>query len=232
MEELLRRATAALHAQDGKTALSLANTILDQDETCWEAWLVAMQSFQLFLPIEQYQAENELQCAKYAIRFAPKEKKHAVRMQVYEFLMTKVTEVLRRDAEVLADGRELIGFYQRTVYFDASGAAEKTAQYDQPVYHAVVNSFDYCTALFDGIPGSAVRRSAKLNRLAADTACQWQKTYSCLAMRIGLYHREMPPEMIRHGLSVYARFLRDVRDAESIIARPVAFNTTQEKQHL
>lgn len=230
MEDLIRQAEAALHAQDGKAALALADEMLARDETCCRAWLIALQSFQLFLPIEQYDPANEINCAKYAIRFAPREEKGAVRKQVYAFLLGKVIEVLARDAEVLSDGRELIGFYQRTVYFDASGAAEKTREHDRATFDAVNRSFAYCVALFESIPATAIRRSAPLNRKAEEAAAQWQKTYSYLALRIGLYHREMTPDAIRYGLRIYGRFLRDVRNAEAIIAKPVPFNTTGEDQ--
>ena len=40
--------------------MDLADRILDQDETCVTAWLIAMKSFQLILPIQAYKAENEL----------------------------------------------------------------------------------------------------------------------------------------------------------------------------
>lgn len=230
MNELLARAREALLRQDGRTALTLADQALEQDETCSEAWLIAMQSFQLFLPIDAYEPENELRCARYAIRFAPKAQKAAVRRQVYPFLLGKVLEVLRRDAQVLSDGRELVSFYQKTAYFDASGAAEKARLHDQPVIQAVQRSFAYCEALFAAVPPSAIRRSRRLNDMAAQIADQWQKTYSFYAMRMGMVRCEMTPEGIRDGLRQYALYLRAVRGAEEIIRRPVPFNTIGEDQ--
>ena len=73
MNDLLIRASEALHQQDGKAALEWADKALEQDEGCFEAWLIAMQSFQLFLPIDSYDPDNEVSCARYAIRFAPAE---------------------------------------------------------------------------------------------------------------------------------------------------------------
>lgn len=230
MNKLLAGAREALLRQDGKTALDLADKALEQDETCFEAWLIAMQSFQLFLPIDAYAPENELGCARYAIRFAPKEQKSRVRTQVYTFLLGKVLEVLRRDAQVLSDGRELVGFYQRTVYFDAGGAAEKARLHDQPVMQAVQKSFSYCEALFAAVPPSAIRRSRRLNDMAAGIADQWQQTYSFYAMRMGMVRYEMTREGIQDGLKKYAFYLRSVRSAEEIIRKTVPFNTTGEDQ--
>lgn len=230
MDEMLRQAQEALRRKDGKTALAIADQILEHDETCSQAWLIAMQCFQLIYPIEQYDAQNELNCARYAIRFASKEKKYGVRKRVYLFLMDKILDVLCRDADVLADARELLSFYQRTAYFDARGAAEKTRAHDKDVMDAVLRSFSYCAQLFDFIPDSAVRGNAQLNRKAAEIAQQWQKTYSLVAMRVGLYHCEMPAGDIREALRTYARYLRAVRDKEEIMKAPVPFNTIGEDQ--
>ena len=87
MDDKLRHAKDALRQKDGKTALEIAYQILEQDETCCEAWFIAMQCFQLIVPIDEYNPENELTCARYAIRYAPKEKKYLMRKQVYLFLM-------------------------------------------------------------------------------------------------------------------------------------------------
>ena len=230
MNDLLIRASEALHQQDGKAALEWADKALEQDETRFEAWLIAMQSFQLFLPIDAYDSQNELNCARYAIRFAPKAEKSRVRRQVYTFLLGKVLEVLRRDAEVLSDGRELVSFYQRTAYFDASGASEKARLHDKPVMEAVEKSFAYCKALFAAVPASAIRRSRALNDQASAIAAQWQMTYSYYAMRMGMVSCTMTSEGIQDGLRVYAQFLSPVKGAEEIISKTVPFNTLGEDQ--
>jgi hypothetical protein len=187
--------------------MELADQILAQDETCSEAWLIAMKCFQLLYPIEQYNAENELTCARYAIRFAPKERKYAVRKQVYSFLLTKVHEVLARDAEVLGDGRSILSFYQRTVYFDATHAGARTME-----------------ELFEAIPGSAIAKNAQLNAAAAEVAHQWQRTYSYLEMRYEMYHTTLSRSAVEDGLRQYARFLRNVKGRETLLATPVPFN--------
>lgn len=227
---MLRQAEEALRRGDGQSALRLADQALEQDEQNWEAWYIAMQCFQLIYPIEDCDAANELECARYAIRFAPKEKKYRVRKQVYTFLMDKILGVLQRSAEVLADGRELLNEYQRQAYFDASAASQKAREMDVPVLSAVQHSFTYCQALFEAIPDSAIRRNAALNAKAAEVAQQWQKTVSCLAMRIGLYRCQMSRENVQDALRVYGRYLRAVRDKEAIMQRTVAFNTLQEPQ--
>lgn len=224
MEELLQQAQEALRRKEGKTAMELADQILDQDETCVTAWLIAMKSFQLILPIQAYQAENELECARYAIRFAGKEAKYAVRMEVYTFFMNKILTVLQRDEEVLADGRAIVSFYQRVSYFDATHAAQKTLEEDRPVTEAVRGTFDYCSQLFDFIPDSAIRKSAKLNKLAAEVARQWQRTYSRLEMRYELCHTRMTAEAVEYGLRRYGRYLRAVKGREELIRVPVSFN--------
>ncbi|MBQ8161107.1 MAG: hypothetical protein IJ083_10185, partial [Clostridia bacterium] len=155
-----------------------------------------------------------------------------MRKNVYSFLMTKILDVLERDAEVLADGRALIGFYQRTVYFDAAGAAEKTRLQDEPIMNAVTKSFAYCEALFDFIPDSFLRRNRVLNSKAAEIARQWQTTYSYLAMRVGLYHMELTPEQIHDGLARYARYLRAVDNREAMMQEIAPYNTIHEDQSL
>ena len=230
MDDLLQKAQEALYRKDGRAALDFVRQLLDREERNSQAWFVAMQCFQLIYPIEQYDASNELTCAKYAIRFAAKENRYHLRKSIYSFFMTKILEVLRRDAEVLSDGRELIGFYQRTVYFDATGAAEKTRQQDAPVMDAVNKSFAYCEALFDFIPDSFLRRNQSLNARAAEIARQWQTTYSYVAMRAGLYHLELTPEQIRYGLCRYARYLRAVKNGEALIREIAPYNTIHEDQ--
>lgn len=222
--QLVSQAEEALRAGDGKRSMELANQALDAEETCVTAWLVAMKSFQLLLPIEAYQASNEIKCARYAIRFAPSREKYQVRKQVYEFFLHKILEVLKRDEEVLADGREVVSLYQRLVYFDASHAPEKTAQEDRPVVDAVLKSFAYCRELFEFIPDSAFKRNAGWNRLAAEAAGQWQRTCSYLEIRFEMYHRTMSKEMTEDCLKQYARFLRAVKDREELIRRPIPFN--------
>lgn len=227
---MLRQAEEALRRGDGHTALQLADQALEQDEGCWEAWYIAMQCFQLIYPIDNYDASNELECARCAIRCAPKERKYRVRKQVYQFLLDKIIDVLKRDAEVLADGRELLGSFQRAAYFDATGAPGKIRQEDAPVIEAVQRSFAYCMALFEAIPDGALRRSAALNAKAAAAADQWQKTVSFLALRMGLYRCQMSREQIREALKTYGRYLRAVKGREAIMAKTVAFNTIQEPQ--
>ena len=171
-------------------------------------------------------------CAEYAIRFTRKENKYQMRKNVYSFLMTKILEVLRKDAAVLSDERTLIGFYQRTVYFDASGAAEKTRLQDEPVMNAVTKSFAYCEALFNFIPDSFLRRNKALNEKAAEIARQWQTTYSYVAMRVGLYHLELTREQIHYGLSRYARYLRAVKNREALMQEIAPYNTIHADQSL
>lgn len=230
MNELVEKAREALHRQDGRQALEWADKALEQDEGCFEAWLIAMQSFQLFLPIDSYDPDNEVSCARYAIRFAPAEKKAQVRKQVYAFLLNKVREVLERDAQVLSDGRELVSFYQRTSYFDASGAPDKAREHDAPLMQAAERSFAYCKALFEAVPPSAIRRSRVLSELAEQIAQRWQKAYSFYAMRMGLVRCEMTREGIQAGLRQYAQYLRPVRHAEEIMRKTVPFNTVGEDQ--
>lgn len=224
MEEWLRQAEEALEKKDGQTALELVNRILDQEEGCVKAWLIAMKSFQLILPIEKYQAENELRCARAAIYYAPKPEKYRVRKQVYLFLMTKILDVLKRDVEVLGDGRDLIGYYQRTVYFDASGAAQKTADRDQPVREAVMATFPYCKELFAFIPDSFLKKNRECSRQAAQVAAQWVRTMNFLEMRFELYRRTMTEDYVKEGLRQYARYLRAVKNKEELLAQEVAFN--------
>lgn len=227
---MLRQAEEALRRGDGKTALQLADQVLEQDECNWEAWYIAMQCFQLIYPIDACDAANELECARYAIRFAPKEKKYRVRKQVYTFLMDKIIGVLQRSAEVLSDGRELLNEYQRMAYFDASAASQKTREMDAPVLAAVQRSFTYCQELFEAIPDSTIRRSAAMNAKAAEVAQQWQRTVSYLALRIGLYRCQMSRENVQDALRIYGRYLRAVKGKEVIMQRTVAFNTLQEPQ--
>lgn len=162
MNELVEKARAALYRQDGRQALEWADKALEQDEGCSEAWLIAMQSFQLFLPIDSYDPQNEVRCARYAIRFAPANEKSRVRRQVYTFLLNKVLEVLERDAQILSDGRELVSFYQRISYFNASGAPDKAREHDAPLMQAAEKSFAFCSTLFTAVPPSAIKRSRTL----------------------------------------------------------------------
>lgn len=224
MDELLRRAEEALRNRDGRAALEAADKALEQDETCSRAWWISLRCFQYLYPIDQYDSQNELTCARYAIRFCPKPEKYRMRKQIYQFLADKVLDVLKRDAEVLADGREILGFYQRTVYFDASGAAQKTREKDEPVMRAVEKSFSYCEAIFDFIPDSAVRGSRELNRKAAEIGKQWERTYGYLVLRAGLYHMTLPEEQIRTAHRVRERYLRAVKDREEILKKPASFD--------
>ena len=227
---MLLEARKALQNGDGQTALSLADRMLEENEANWEAWYIAMQCFQLIYPIDAYDAANELECARCAIRYAPHEQKYQVRKLVYTFLLDKVAAVLERDGQVLSDARELLGFYQRTSYFDATGAPAKTREKDEPVLAAIHRSFAYCQALFEMIPDSAIRRSAALNQKAAAVADQWQKTIGYLALRMGLYRYELTREQVQKALQMYGRYLRTVKNKEKIMEKPVAFNTLQESQ--
>lgn len=221
---LLEQAEAALRAGEGKRSMELADQILNQDETCVTAWLIAMKSFQLLLPIEAYEASNEIDCARYAIRFAGPGEKYRVRKQVYRFFLDKILAVLKQDEKVLADGRSVISFYQRTVYFDAKRAPERTRREDQPVVDAVLKSFAYCRELFEFIPDGAFKRNASWNRLAAEVARQWQRTCSYLEIRFEMYHMTLSREMVEEFLKQYVRFLRAVREREELIRVPLPFN--------
>ncbi len=223
-EQLLWEAEDALRTGDGKRSMELADRILYEDESCTTAWLIAMKSFQLLLSVENCQASNEIRCARYAIRFAAPGEKYGVRKQVYEFFLHKIAAVLKRDEQVLADGREAAGLYQRLAYLDASHAAERTAEQDRPLVEAVLKSFAYCRELFDFIPDSALRRNAGWNSLAAEAAGQWRRTCSFLEMRFEMYHRTMSREMAKDCVRQYARFLRTVRNREERIQEALPFN--------
>lgn len=224
MEELLDEALEALGRKDGPRAMQLAQQVLDEDENNTTAWLIAMKCFQLLYPIDQYKAENELTCARYAIRSAAKEDKYRVRKQVYQFLLTKILEVLQRDEAVLADGKAVVSFYQRTVYFDAAGATARAMEQDKPVVDAVRRTFAYCRELFDFIPNSALVKNAALNRQAAEIARQWRRTYSYLEIRYELYHTTLSRQEVEEGLRQYARFLRPVKNRDELLRAPVPFN--------
>lgn len=223
-EQLLSEAEDALRTGDGKRSMELADRVLDEDESCVTAWLIAMKSFQLFLPVEECQASNEIKCARFAIRFAAPKEKYRVRKQVYEFFLHKIVAVLKRDEQALADGREVVGFYQRLAYLDASRAPERTAEKDRPLVEAVLKSFAYCRELFDFIPDSALKRNAGWNRLAAEAAVQWQRTCSYLEIRFEMYHRTMSQEMAKDCVKQYARFLRAVKNREELIGKALPFN--------
>lgn len=227
---MLRQAEEALQKGDGQTALQLADQVLEKDETNWEAWYIAMQCFQFLHPAEKGDAQSELACARYAIRFAPKEKKYRVRKQVYTFLMDKIISVLHRCGDVLSDGRELLGEYQRLAYFDASGAPKKTREMDAKVLAAVKSSSTYCQTLFAAIPDSAISRNGQLNARAAEVAQQWQQMVSYLALRMGLYREQLTRAQIEEALAIYGRYLRAVRGKEQIMQKTVAFNTLQVPQ--
>ena len=221
MNDLILQAEEALYRKDGQTALQITDRLLEQDEGNSKAWFIAMQCFQFIYPIDQYNAENELSCARFAIRSASKEQKYQMKKQVYSFLLEKILAVLKRDAEVLADCRDVLGFYQRTVYFDASGAAEKTRAYDEPVQNAVEKSFSYCEQLFDFIPDSAIRGSRKLNQIAEEIACQWKTTCNYLVMRLGLFHFQLTPEQMNATQMTYTRYLRAVKNKEEMLQKPL-----------
>ncbi len=221
---MLKQAEEALRGGDGRQSMELADRILDQDETCVTAWLIAMKSFQLLLPIEAYKASNEIDCARFAVRFAGPGEKYRVRKQIYRFFLDKILAVLKRDEKVLADGRSVIHFYQKTVYFDAQGAPERTRREDQPVVDAVLKSFAYYRELFEYITDGALKRNASLNRLAAETARQWQRTCSYLEIRFEMYHMSLSREMVEEFLRQYARFLRAVKGREEWIRVLLPFN--------
>ncbi len=224
MEELLHQAEEALERRDGRLALELASRLVDQDETCAQAWLIAMKCFQLLYPIDLYDPNNELTCGRSAIAAAPPREKGPVRRQVYSFYLTKILEVLSRDAQVLADGREILGFYQRLSASDPAHAVRRAMERDNEVVAAVQRSFQYCHSLFDAIPPSALRRSAALNARVREVAVQWRKTYSYLELRFELYGCTMPPAMAEEGVRRYAHFLRTLPDREALLAAPLPFN--------
>ena len=224
MEEQLKEAKEALQSKDGHKAMELAIRILDEDEANVDAWLVAMKSFQLILPVEAYKSENELNCAGSAIHYAPKSSKYRVRKQVYLFLMTRIMDVLGRDEEVLRDGRALLDAYQRDVYFDAKGASKKMIDRDKPVRDAVMATFTYCSELFEFIPDSFIKKNMECNRRAAQVAARWARTYGFLEMRYELYGRHLSEKYVEKGLVQYARYLRAVRGREEILAAEVPFN--------
>lgn len=223
-ERLLWEAEDALRAGDGKRSMELADRVLEGDEACATAWLIAMKSFQLLLPVEACQASNETRCARYAIRFAAPGEKYGVKKQVYEFFLHRIVAVLKRDEQALADGRDVAGFYQRLAYLDASHAAERTAERDRALVEAVLKSFAYCRELFDFIPDRALRRNAGWNSLAAEAAVQWRWTCSYLEMRFEMYHRTMSRELSEDCVRQYARFLRAVKDRDERILAPLPFN--------
>lgn len=227
---MLRQAEEALKKGDGQTALQLVDQVLEADECNWEAWYIAMQCFQMIYPADVCEASGELESARYAIRFAPKEKKYRVRKQVYLFLMERIIAVLKRSSEVLSDGRELLSEYQRLAYFDASGAPKKTREMDTPVLSAVQHSFVYCQALFEAIPDSAIRRNSALNDKAAEVAQHWQQAVNYLALRMGLYRYQLTRENVQDALRIYGRYLRAVKNKEQIMQKTVAFNTLQVPQ--
>ena len=55
-------------------------------------------------------------------------------------------------------------------------------------------------------------------------AAQWARTWGYLEMRYELYGRHLTEDYVADGLRQYARFLRDVRDKEEILAKEVTFN--------
>ena len=223
-KRLLSEAEEALRTKDGRRSMELADRVLEEDERCAAAWLIAMKSFQLFLPIEACQASNEIECARYAIRFAAPGEKYRMRKQVYEFFLHKIIAVLKRDEQALADGREAMSFYQRLAYLDASHAPQKTAQWDRPLVEAVQKSFVYCRELFEFIPDSALKRNAGWNRLAAEAAEQWKRTCSYLEIRFEMYRWTMSREMAEDCVRQYARFLRAVRDRDERLRETLPFD--------
>lgn len=221
---LRMQAVQALRSRDGHKALNLVNAVLDINEADSDAWLIAMQAFQFVLPIEKYKSENELTCARSAIYYAPKPHKYRVRKKVYLFLMARIIDVLKRDEEVLRDGRQLLDAYQRDVYFDSKGASKKMIERDKPVREAVFATFTYCAELFDFIPDSFIRKNMECNRKAAQVAAQWARTYGFLEMRYELYGRRLTKEYIEKGLSQYARYLRAVKGKEDLLSTELPFN--------
>lgn len=221
---LLPQARKALAARDGRQALELVNQILEEEESCVDAWLIAMKSFQLILPVDAYQSANELGCAEAAIHYAPKTRKYRVRKEVYLFLMTKILDVLRQDEKVLKDARGLLDWYQRVKYFDAAGAPKKLIEHDKPVRDAVKASYVYCQELFEFIPDSFLKRNKECNVKASEVAAQWARTWGYMEMRYELYGRHLTEDYVREGLTQYARFLRAVRNREEILTKEVTFN--------
>ena len=221
---LLKQAREALEAHEGQRALELVNQILEEDETCVDAWLIAMKSFQLILPVDAYKSENELGCAEAAIHYAPKNRKYRVRKEVYLFLMTKILDVLRQDEKVLREARSLLDWYQRVRYFDEEGAPKKLIEHDKPVRDAVKASYVYCREVFGFIPDSFLKKNMECNRKAAEVAAQWARTWGYMEMRYELYGRHLTEDYVKEGLAQYARFLRAVKNKEEILAKEVTFN--------
>ncbi len=225
MENLLNRARGALAVKDGKQALALATQVLDTEESCPEAWLIAMKSFQLILPIDQYDPQNELTCGEGAIEESTERERPAVSRKVYRYYLTKIQEVLKRDADVLADGRSLLTYYQAKAYTSPSTAAALTRKKDEPLIRAVLRSFEYCKALFDAVPLDILRQNRVLNEQTRGVAVQWRMTYGYLEMRYEMVGQHLPRKTVEDGIRQYARFLRPLADGRDMIEKPLPFNT-------
>lgn len=224
MQDCLLAAQEALTRGDGMRALTLASQVLAEDDACSRAWLVAMQCYQHLGSADTLDPDQEITCGRCAIQTASRAEKYAVSKQVYQFYLARILSILHRCAETLADGKAVVEFYQRTVYFDAAGASQRAMTQDAPTVRAVLRALDACVALFEAIPDSALRRSAALRANALAVAHQWRKTYAYLEMRFELYHSTLSREMVALGLAQYARFLRTLPEREALLASPIPFN--------
>lgn len=226
-EDKVKEIRTALTEKRGQEVYDMANAALDEDEEDSQAWYFLMRSFELLLPVEGYQASNELTCGKYAMEYAAAEVRDAMEARVCSFYLEKALNVLEFEEKKLADAKEIAGFYQRKVYFDARNAGAITFEKDKPLIDAVRASFEYVFALFEGVPEQVVRENRVINSLCRKLARQWQRTYSYLEIRYEFYGKRLSDEDIRYGLERYAELLKDVAGAEEIAAKPVPFNLFQ-----
>lgn len=224
MKELLRQAREALENKNGKLALELTCQMVDLDENCVEMWLIAMKSFQWIYPIDGYDPNNELTCGRNALESALPEDRERVAKEIYRFYLDKILQVLKQDAQVLADGREIMTFYQARAYANSGTAIALTCQKDEPLVNAVLKSFEYCKALFEDVPAGTLRADAGLNEMARSAAIQWRQTYNYLEMRFEMYGTNLPRRMVEEGLRQYARFLRTIKDRKDLMEPPIPFN--------
>ncbi len=226
-EETQEKIRSAIEHKKGQEAYDLANAVLDEDEDDAWAWFYLMKTFELLLPVEQYQASNELTCGENAIECAGADEQEAMAAKVYAFYLEKARNVLELDEKKLSDAREIANFYQRRVYFDERKAASETYEEDRPLIDAVRRSFHYAFALFDGVDRGMIRMNRVLEQLATKLAHQWRRTYSYVEIRYEFYGGRLSDEDIKKGLKGYAHLLRDVADAESILEKPAPFNLFQ-----
>lgn len=219
----LKIAKEALELKDGNTSLKLSDEILAEDESCYEAWIIALKSFELILSIEQYKAQDDLQCAKYAVSFAPKECKNQVRKEVYLYLLNKINSVINKLADILANGTSIMGFYQKTAYFNAASAAKLTMEEDSQLIQSVKNAFSYCMDVFEGIPVS-VFRTRVFKEKCLLIANSHRKAMNYLLMRYQLYSRPFTLDEQQKALKDYAGYLKFVPTGKEILLSSIPYN--------